>query len=243
MTQKLNHVLAVERATKSKAHSELTKLHHTTTRPVYFTGFSKTYKPLEEDGEEFPPESQRVQLDANDVLKQVRTTLSDLFDLTATKDSANQSAKADVVVDGDLVISDVPATTLLFLEKQLTDLRTFVDKLPTLDPSFEWNYDEAVSLWKTPEVKTTKTRKVAKPIVLYPATEQHPAQTQLTQEDQTVGHWVKVHQSGALPESKKKDIITKIEKLQKAVKYARETANLQEAPDKKISDAVFRFLF
>jgi hypothetical protein len=243
MTQKLNQVLAIERQTKGKSHSEITRIHKATQKPQLFNGFNKTYQPLDEDGERFPPESHRVQMNVPTTLKQARNTLSELCDVTATKDMANRAASANVVVDGDTILEGVPATTLLFLEKQLTDLHTFIGKLPTLDPSEEWNFDEAAGLFKTPASQTTKTKKVAKPIVLYQATEHHPAQTQLVQEDQIVGHWTKVAQSGAIPAGQKATMLERIEKLQKAVKFAREEANQVEAPDTPISGEIFGYLF
>lgn len=243
MTQRLNQVLAVERSAKSKAHSDLTRLHKATLKPQLFSGFSKVYSPLDDDGEKFPAESQRVQINAKDTIKDVQRILSDLFDLTATKDRANQGAKADVVVDGDTILSDIPATTLLFLEKQLTDLNTFIQKLPTLDTSKEWAFDGQASLWKTPATQTTKSKKIHKPIVLHPATPEHPAQTQLVLEDQLVGNWTSIGHSGALPGPEKTQILERIGKLQRSVKAAREVANLQDAPQRDISGKVFEYLF
>ncbi len=243
MTQKLNQVLAVERQTKSRAHSELTRLHKTSLKPALFNGMSKTYEPLDEDGEHFPPESQLVQQNVPDTLKATQKTLSALFDITATKDSANQAAKADLLVDGNLILKGIPATTLLFLEKQLTDLHTFVQKLPVLDPAHKWKFDEEASLYKTAEQLTSKSKKVHKPIVLAQATEHHPAQTQLVIEDQLVGHWTRTGLSGAIPGVEKTKILERIEKLQKAVKFSRESANQVEAPQQNISGKVFGYLF
>jgi len=242
MTQRLNQVLAVEKQAKTKAHREITELHRATAKPQLFNGFSKTYKPLEEDGEHYPPESFRVQMDVQDALKKVQNILGEVFDVTATKDKANQAAKADLVVDGEVLAKDLPATTLLFIEKQLNDIHTFVDKLPTLDQAQEWSFDTIANLWKTQETKTTKTKKVAKPIVLYPATPEHPAQTQMTTEDQIVGHWVKIDHSSALPPTRKSELLERIERLQKATKYARESANRQDAPEQAISAKVFGYL-
>jgi hypothetical protein len=243
MTQKLNQVLAVERQAKSKAHSDITRLHKATLKPQLFNGFSKTYAPLSEDGEKFPPETVRVQMNAQDTIKSVRRILSDLFDLTATKDSANQGAKADLVVDGDTLLKDVPATTLLFLEKQLTDINTFVQKLPVLDPAKEWAFDSQASLWKTPATQTTKSKKIHKALVLHPPTDNHPAQTQMILEDVLVGNWTSIGHSGALTGPEKGKILERIGKLQRCVKAAREVANLQEAPQRDISGKVFEYLF
>ena len=64
-----------------------------------------------------------------------------LFDITATKDWANCTARANVVLDGKPLLEDVPATYVLFLEKQLSDLHTFVGKMSELDPGSDWSVD------------------------------------------------------------------------------------------------------
>jgi hypothetical protein len=64
-----------------------------------------------------------------------------LWNLVFTQDTGNQSARADIVVDGKVVLANVPVTSLLFLDKQVNDLETFVSKLPTPDPAEEWTHD------------------------------------------------------------------------------------------------------
>src|SRR5262249_18343059 len=160
------------------------------------SGFYKQYQPKDEEGETYPPEHKRVQLAANEQLSSAAQLFTELFDLTATKDYANCSARADVEVGGQVLIAGAPATFLLFLEKQLNDLNTFVNELPTLDEADNWIKDDGAGLFKTEPVQTHRTKKVQKPIVLYDATPEHPAQAQLITEDVTVGHWNTVKHSG-----------------------------------------------
>ena len=226
---KLNQVLAIERTTKSRIHGEITQMHHTLQKPHLLNGFSKTYQPKDEEGDLLPPERLKVQVNATGMLKRAGRLLTELLDVTATKDFANTEARADLVIDGEVLVKDAPATFLLFLEKQLTDLRTFVSKIPALDPSEDWTFDESNGLFKTAPTQTTRTRKVQRPIVLYPATPEHPAQTQLISEDVVVGTWITVKQSGALPAPRKQELLERIERLSSAVKFARETANGAQA--------------
>jgi hypothetical protein len=184
-----------------------------------------------------------VQIDAGQLLRQTSKLLMELFDITATKDWANCQAKADVVVDGQVLVEGAPATYLLFLEKQLGELSTFVDKIPVLDPADDWIHDEASGLWKTEPVATTRTKKVQKPIVLYQATKEHPAQTQLITEDVVVGTWNTVKHSGALPVAQKQALALRVEHLIDAVRFARETANGAEAPKKDVGRKLFDYLF
>ncbi|MCO5165880.1 MAG: hypothetical protein M9894_05875 [Planctomycetes bacterium] len=239
---KLNQVLAVEKATKGRVASELTDMHHALQKPSLLTGFAKTYQKKDEDGDDHPPERQKVQVVATDMLRRAGRLLIELLDVTASKDWANCQAKADVVVDGRVILEGAPATFLLFLEKQLTDLNTFVAKIPVLDPSEDWAFDESTSLYKTDPVQTTRTKKVQRPIVLYQATKEHPAQTQLITEDLSVGTWVTVKHSGALPAPHKDALLERIRRLAAAVKFARETANATEAPRKDVGQRLLDYL-
>ncbi|GIH78552.1 hypothetical protein [Planobispora longispora] len=240
---KLNQILAVEKGVKSDVQRKVTDAYHTIQKTPLLSGIARSYQPIDDEGEQLPPESTRVQVQVEAVLKDVSTTLSRLFDVTATKDWANCTAKADVTVDGTVLLSGVPVTYLLFLEKQLVDLHTFVSKLPTLDPSEAWTLDENTDSWRTEPVKTTRTKKVPRNHVLAEATDKHPAQVQVYNEDVVVGYWTKVSFSGALPQRRVNELLTRVQKLQDAVKYAREEANGIEVTDRRIGEAVFGYLF
>jgi len=240
--QKLNQIIAVEKGVKSRTQSSITQSYHAAQKPTLFEGFTKTYNKKNEDYEDFPQESSRVQMNANEIVRSVANSLSALFDITATKDFANCNAKANVVIDGEVLLESVPATYMLFLEKQLVDFRTFLDSLPVLDPSHQWDFDKNANLYKTPPITTAKTKKVNKAIVLYPATDKHPAQTQLVQEDIIVGHWEQIRMSGAIQPQQKAKLLERVEKLQKAVKFAREEANSSEAPQVDAGEALFNWI-
>ncbi len=62
-------------------------------------------------------------------------------------------------------------------------------------------------------------------------------------EDIIVGCWKTVKFSGALPASRVKELPDRVDKLQQAVKYAREEANSIEASDKRVGEGVFGYLF
>lgn len=240
---KLNQVLAIEKGVKNRTLSAVTRLYHEVQKPVRLAGLHKTYKPLDEDGMRYPPESTRVAVRAEDILKDANKALRELFDVTAQKDWANCDARADVVVDGETLVSDAPVTYLLFLEKQLNDIKNLVGKIPVLDSSEDWSYDEALGVFKTAPVETTRTQKVHKPIVLYEATEEHPAQTQMVTVDEVVGNWTTVKQSGALPRNRKDELLDRVDRLTEAVKFARETANGAVAPKQEVGAPVLNYLF
>lgn len=240
---KLNQVIAIEKGVKSRVYSEVTELHKTCQKPDLFNGFSKVYRKQNDDSEDYPPERKKVQFKADDVLDRIAKLDTELFNTTATKDWANCNAVADIMLDGEVLLEKVPATYLLFLEKQLTDIHTFLEKMPILDESEEWTKDTGSGLYKTLAISTHKTKKTQKPIVMYDATVEHPAQTQLITEDVLVGYWDTVKHSGTLPAPRKEALIERVEKLLIAVKFAREEANSTDATNKFVGEKLFGYLF
>lgn len=243
MTSKLNQIIDIEKGAKNRIYSAITELHKNAQKADLYYGFSKTYEPKEEGSEQFPPEQKKVLLRSDDVLSETKNLFAEFLDITATKDFANVAAKADITIGGNVLVKDVPVPYLLFLEKQLTDLRTFIDKMPTLDESDDWRKDEATGLFKTEPTKTHRTAKVQEAIVLYDATEKHPAQTQLITKDIIVGYWNQVKQSGAITRGEKRKLLEKVELVLSAVKSAREEANSIEVPEKKVGADLLNYIF
>ena len=240
---RLNQIIAVEKGIKSRSLQELTEAHHALQKPALLTGISRTYRPKDEEGETLPPESTKVQVKAEEMIRETAEVLQKLFDVTATKDWANCEAKADIVVDGRTLLSQVPATYLLFLEKQLVDLYTFVRKLPILDAADTWVFDASADCWATEPIQTLRTKKVPRNHVKAEATHEHPAQVEVYYEDVTVGHWRTVKFSGALPAQRVNALLERVEKLQQAVKFAREEANNAEVNERKVGEVFFGYLF
>ena len=240
---KLNQIIAIEKSVKSQTMRELTDSHQLLQKPAMLSGIARTYRPLDDEGEQYPPESTRVQTKSEDVINQTTEILSKLFDVTATKDWANGDARADVVIDGTTILENVPVTYLLFLEKQLTDLHTFVKKLPVLDTSEIWSFDESQDVWATEPIQTTKTKKIPRNHVKAVATEEHPAQVEVYYEDVIVGYWRTVKYSGAMPATRVATLLNRVRKLQEAVKFAREEANSLEVENQTLGEKVFEYLF
>lgn len=240
---KINQVLAIEKPKKTAIHKEITELHRITQKDNLMTGHIKLFTPKEEEGETFPNEERKVQYLHQDVLDDLSSKLGDLMDITATKDWSNCKARADVKLNGDTFLEQVPVTYLLFLEKELTDLHTFVSKMVELDSAQNWTLDPNSGQYRSESSKSHKTKKLQKPIVLYDATEHHPAQTQLITEDVVIGHWTTTYFSGAIPRPKKRKFLERITELQEAVKFAREQANSLEADQQQVGKKVLSHIF
>ena len=242
---KLSQIIAVEKGVKSDATRRVTDLHRDVQKAPLLSGISRSYKPRDDEGDRLPPESTRVQVKADDVLTEAASILTRLFDVTLTKDAANCTAAADVIVGGEPLLRKVPVTYLLFLEKQLADVHTFVAKLPLLDPAEEWEdaVDPVTGCWKTHPAQTVRSKKIPRNHEVSPATKEHPAQVQVYTEDVPVGDWTTVKFSGALPAARVRQLLDRVEELQRAVKYAREEANATEVTDRSAGEAIFGYLF
>jgi hypothetical protein len=243
MSTKLCQIIAVEKSAKNKSHQMLTDAYQKMQKSALMNGISRTYTPKDEEGEQLPSEATRVQVTAKMLLADASKALTDLFDVTATKDFGNCEARADVVVGETTLLKSVPVTYLLFLEKKLVDLHTFVSKIPVLDSSEDWTLDPNVGCFASKPSETVRTKKVFVPLVLSPATDKHPANVKEGFEDKSVGTWKTVKFSGAMPAQKAQEMLERVEKLQRAVKFAREEANSFPVENQKVGEKIFNFLF
>jgi hypothetical protein len=239
---KLNQVIATERDVKKSAYNDLSKTHHLIQKPDSVSGSIGNYSPREEGGEQLPPEIRNVQNRVLDVLEDVKEKTVPYFDLVLTKDIGNTKATATLEIPDGRELHGVPVTTLLFLEKQLSDFHAFFSKLPTLPADHSWSWDDTQQIYVTAPVRSVKTAKVQRPIVLYPATPEHPAQTQLITEDVIAGEWTRIKQSGAMREKDRKALVKRTELLLIAVKEAREAANNIEVNKHAMGEVVMNYL-
>lgn len=240
---KLAQILAIEDGARSRAKDTETRAHHLLQKAPLLAGLSRTYLPTQDDGQELPPESTRVQVSTRDEITKVTAALTRAWDLAATKDEANTEARGDVVVGGRTLLTQVPVTTLLWLEKALTDVRTFVVKLPTLDPSDVWVEDVQNGGFRAEPSKTIRTKKVPRRFVKYEATEQHPAQVDIYMEDVPEGTWTTVKFSGALPAAEVAAMTERIDAVLAAVKSARAAANDFTVTDHQVGAALLAYVF
>ena len=238
---KLNQIIALAAGRKARATKLLTDTHRGWSGEAV-SGLAKTYTPKDEDGEGLPPERKMPPVNVGDRLKAVRQCLEKFYRVVGGQERANRQAEADVKLPGFELLG-VPVTLLLFLEKQLTDLRTLVNGLPVLPADREWNFDENRNCYVTEPVETLRSKKVPKVLVKYDATKEHPAQTELLAEDATVGRWATVYMSTAIPATEKAIALDRLEGIQEAVKTARETANSCEADDDQSLERVLDFVF
>lgn len=233
---------------KPRAVRDFTELHRLAQPGAHLSGVVRTYQPLDDEGETLPPERGYPQVVVESLFPDVTTVLGRLFELQFTQDVGNTEARADIVVDGEPLMRDVPVTFMLFLEKQLTDLRTFIGKLPVLDPARRWEVDEsaATGFYRSEPTQTVRTKKVPKTFVKWepptPAYTQ-PAQVDVIAEDVSLGWWTTTALSGAVPAKRVREMTRRVNKLIEAVKLARETANSATVVSHDTPSTLFAYLF
>lgn len=239
---KLISIVALRRSTKARTYAFTSEVNRMIQRGQLFEGLARRYEPKAEDGEKLPDENKQVQLVAESLLDNVFGDLGKFWNLSATQEHGNQVARADVVIDGSTILTDVPTGTLMFLEKQLNDVHTLIANMPTLDPAREWTTSPDTGISSAKPVETTRSNKIESTQIVVPATAQHPAQTRDRVQDQIVGTWYTTHQSGALPIARQHELIRRVDKLRDAVKVAREEANLVNVHDEEVADTLVTYI-
>lgn len=243
---KLNQIIALANGEKSRKQSAFSKIYQTLKVDALFAGISKRYVPFEEDpsgASNLPPDDKAIQTTVAAMIDESKEVLESMFNIIATQDIANCDAKANVVVDDKIILPKVPVTHLLFLEKQLIDLHTFVAAIPTLDPAESWTYDKATGYHRSEPKKTVRTKKVPKNHVKTEATDKHPAQVDVYTEDVPQGTWTTTYLSGAMSLPRKKELLEKIRNLDQAIKLAREEANSIDVQKSDLGSKLLTYIF
>jgi len=250
MAQTLGQVVAAEAAARAEANKRGGALHKQGQKNDLFEGFDTTYSPFAEaaDGSDSralqrPPEGKRVQLVAENLLREFMNEMRSAIDLAAVKDEANCRARADVIVPSGLVLlTGVPATHLLHMEKVLEDFGTFIAKLPVQDPAVAWEYSADDRLHHSPETFTNSEEVRHRALVIVPPTQYQAGTGTTYQERVAVGRRTTVRHTGALTPQRKRDLEARVAELKVAFKQARERANQVEAADIREADELFSYI-
>lgn len=242
MTIKLHQLLAFSKEAKAAGQRRATAVYQLLQKPALYGGFTKSYEPIDETGVVYPGEKVLLQRTVATDLVNLSDALVPVYDLQAQLDATNMTARADIVVAGEVLAENVPVTTLLWLEKQLVDLRTIISALPLVSPDKTWTYDDDNGRYAAEIVKTLRTRKAEWTEVVVPATDKHPAQTRDRVKDMPEGWWTLREFSGATTSAAKVAMLSRVDKLTAAVKTAREQANSAAVVELPIGDALVGYV-
>lgn len=248
---KQHEILAVETAKEGIAQrilKESTGLFHS--KHNLLTGHVKTLTMLEDTPQNKKlEEASYEQVDiTTTVPERIAYTVgpvSDWLNVVLQKESTNQKAVADIVIDGETIATGLPATFLLGMETKLKVIRGMYDVIPTLAPGIIWDKDdtERNGVFRTHNAKvTTKTQKVPHHKVLYQHSEQHPAQIEKWMEEVVTGNYTQITQCGMVSAARKMELLGRIDKLMQAVKQARSRANNVDVEQRSIGQELFDYI-
>lgn len=231
---KLHEVLAVEGQLKGQAQATRTELAATFEKKRHlFEEKVTVFHPHKEGAEVERHQQSDLQTTVRKELAWIRDIWAKALDVSLQVQKGCATAKGDVVLDdGRVVMRDVPVLALLELEKRTAEFQELVKAVPTLDPAKGFSADPARGehVYKARDVVKRRTAKEQRAIVLYDATKEHPAQTQLITQDVEVGKISEQEWSGMITPAEKADMLTRAEELRRAVKKARMRANDESVP-------------
>lgn len=243
MTARLTQIIALANGQKAKVQEAVSQFRKILQAKGVFDGFRKTYKSKFEEGDQLPSEKKIVQARIDDLLAELGKPLVRLWDLAGITDLTNCTAKADVVVGGKTLLSQVPTTYLLYLDNQMELLEGIIKDLPTLSPDEEWAYNESSFQWESEPKEAIRLKKTVEHQVVVQATDKFPAQVAEAVRDIPEGVWTTVSTSGSIPAKRKRDLLNRVFDIRQAIRKAREQANSVEIFDFKGGQAIFDLIF
>lgn len=247
---KLHELLAVESNLRGQAEATRTDLKNTFEKKRnHFSEMIQTFHPSAEGAEAVTEGKLTIQTTVPKELAWITEKLANAMDVAHQVDMANLVANSDVTMeDGTILLTAVPATSLLQLEKRIKEIQDLVVAIPTLDPAKDFTADEdkGAGVFRAREVRKERTSKVFDYVVMVQPTDKHPAQVKELMVDKPVGTIVQQEWSSLLTVSQKGDMLDRVENLLRAVKKARSRANSVEVDvsankiGEKLLDYVFR---
>ncbi len=245
---KLYEVLAVEASLSTVSGNLVKESMKSLKKDNLFTGEVKSHTVF---GDENQHLVQAVQSRAvtTTVMQNLEYTLlqgiAPFWDAVAQKDEANQRAKADIIINGEVLVAQVAGTTLLGLEAKLSSLLELFSTVPTLPPGIRWELDasqgEDIFINPVSEERMQSVR-IPDHKVLYEATPHHPAQIEKFETTKDIGKFKLQSYSGMISPLDKANLIKRLQTLISATKQARQRANAVEIGNVHIGNTLANYL-
>jgi len=249
----MRELLAVEADAQGQYKNILAESKNVFDKGNLFQGSHKKLEMFQEDGIEHPVVRSEIATTVQARLNYNKLVVLRYFDILLQKESTNQVARADVVIEGKEIASNLPATFLLGMESRLRELREVYVTIPTLDQGTKWEKDEDTGegVWIAAHtVDSLKTKKNFKSEVLVEAKfppegyrgDSLPAQIKTWEEQEPVGKYVEIIRSGMITPADKSKFLGRIDMLIAAVKKARQRANATEVVKVNIGKSFIDFI-
>lgn len=244
---KLHELLAVEKTRVGAVNKLFAETHTKFGKFEFFQGQEKTLKMIEDNAQNAAIEAaahevRRMPTTVQETLEYVFEAWVKAEDVIFQKNLSNQYANSDLYFAGEVLVPHVPVDELMGLEVRLESIRKIMETMPTLAASVKWEPDtqsgrKGAWVASEPEI-TTKTEKITTPVVLYAATDKHPAQVKEVSADKTVGTFKLLKTCGAATSAQKAAVMATLDELIMEVKQARMRANSVAAANSKIGEKI-----
>ena len=246
----LHEILAVEKSlAESSNHVIKDTVKNLADRRTLFEGTVKTHQIFEDLKQHLvqATENKEIQSTVNEQLDYMAASVAKYYDVVLQKESANQTARADIIIDNHVLATDIPAIVLLGLESKLLSLVAVYNAIPTLDSAKSWT--PAVGYAKPNVFVGTFPEERQHGIVskewkeISPATANHPAQLKEVEAASVIGKYTITSFSASLTSEDKAARIARLQSLIRAVKEARQRANNVEVTSfPGFGEAIFNYI-
>jgi hypothetical protein len=172
-------------------------------------------------------------------------SLSKYWDALLTKEATNQTAVADLVVDGQTIAEALPATWLLGMESKLKQLRAILEVIPTHEPGVRWEPDpeKGDDVYRSAEPKATKREEKSFAYkVLYDATPEHPAQIEKWTVNNVTGTYFEQLWTSTITPARKSELLARCDRVIRATKKARMRANQAALVQRKAASGIINYV-
>lgn len=229
---KLHEILAAEKTVVSASVALMAETADKFRKDAMFIGEERSLKMLDESAantslEQAARTSRPLTTTVYDTLEYALGFWAKAESLLYAKNLSNTKAVVPLKFRNITLAEEVPVDELLGLEARLTAMKQVLVAMPTLDASKNWKHQDTDpnGVWTAAEERTTKTEKVMIPVVLYEATDKHPAQVKEATRDEVVGTFTRVLKCGAATSLQKANVLALVDELIAEVKKARVQAN------------------
>ncbi len=244
---RLHQLLAVDADLRNKAAKIAQETASTfRTKSDHFDGYVRTYRPFIEPENELmkqAPDIKDIVTTVQDKLNYTAKSLKRAIDAHLSKEQTN--CKGEAMADLQIGANCMPglsSTALLALEGWLVKIREVYLGIPTHDPSKHWEASNIPHVYQAAPKDTFKTEKVAEAIVKYPATTEHPAQTEMVTMDKNVGIMRVEATTGKVSPAEKSGMLERIDHMIVTTKKARSKANQAEVSSISIGEMLFEYI-
>lgn len=243
---KLHEILAVENGLAVTAKKLATESIKTFGKDNLFSGHTTILEMFDDSQSHLnTTETTIIDTTVDENLEYLNSALTEYWDVVLQKESANQEAKANLVVDDVTIAENLPATYLLGLETKIAELRKVYEAIPTLPPGKDWQRDttERIGIFRDvhDEIRF-KTEKDVEFKIAAEATKEHPAQVVQLTKNNNVGKYTTRKKSGMITPLEKAMRLKRLDMLLRSVKKARQRANNVEVKKQFIGEALLNYI-